>query len=84
MADLNKPMKFIALATMTTNLEYKGEVTLQSLIEDGYLDASDVNDSKEVRGALNQYSKDLGGELFTKPEGSTSDWATYDANFLEE
>jgi len=81
--DLNAPVSFLAKATMTTYLEYKGEVTLQELIEGDYLESSAASDDKAVQEAINQYSQDLDGGVFVKSEKLAGDWALNSSHVLK-
>ncbi|USD59035.1 hypothetical protein J4N45_10885 [Vibrio sp. SCSIO 43140] len=83
MCDLNKPMSFVAKAVMTTELEYKGSVTLQDLIEMDYLEEGDVQNQEAVNRALYLYSKDLDGGYFVEREGMNSEgWHLDNASFV--
>ncbi|MEZ8028352.1 hypothetical protein [Enterovibrio norvegicus] len=82
--DLDKPMPFFAKVVMTTDLEYKGHVTLQELIDGDYLEDTEAGDEEAVLGALRQYSKNLGGEKFVKRKGSSGSWTMDDAGFIDK
>jgi hypothetical protein len=82
--NLNKPMPFIARATMTTDLEYTGHVTLQRLIDSNYLRQSEIGDEKAILAALHQYSKDLDGGEFVESEGSSGSWSIEGVDFVDQ
>ncbi|ELP6118950.1 hypothetical protein QTV43_000063 [Vibrio vulnificus] len=82
--DLNAPVSFVAKATMTTYLEYKGNVTLQELIEGGYLESSTASDDKAVQEAINQYSQNLDGGEFVKSPKHDGDWSLDSVQVLEK
>lgn len=81
---LNKPMSFIAIATMTTEVEYIGHVTLQELIDGHYLDSANISDEKFIFAALRKYSKDLDGGDFVEREGGLGSWNVDIVSFLDK
>ncbi|BCL74134.1 hypothetical protein TUMSATVNIG1_61180 (plasmid) [Vibrio nigripulchritudo] len=73
--NLSKKIPFVAKATMTTALEYRGEVTLQDLVDNNYLEVSKTDDQKAVLDALYQFSKSLDGGLFVEPSHYSGSWS---------
>lgn len=83
MRDLNEPMSFVAKAVMSTELEYKGSVTLRELIEMDYLIEGDVQNQDAINKALNLYAKDLDGGCFVERKGMFSGgWDVDSASFV--
>ncbi|MFM2668711.1 hypothetical protein AAFX24_28610 [Vibrio mediterranei] len=81
--DLNEPRSFIAKATMTTELEYKGEVTLLTLIHNDLLNERDAENEDAIQSALTNYSKYLDGGEFVEKEGFSGSWDINDVRFTD-
>ncbi|MEZ9701572.1 hypothetical protein AB4455_06465 [Vibrio sp. 10N.261.46.E12] len=71
----------VVKATMTSDLEYKGTVTIQDLIEQHYLDESEVNNNDSIESAIKNYSKDLDGGEFIEKEGYSGSWTIDSVDF---
>lgn len=69
-----KAIPLVVKATMTTELEYKGTVTIQDLIEEQYLTESEATNKESVERAINRYSKFLDGGEFIEREGNSGSW----------
>ncbi|NOH31559.1 hypothetical protein [Vibrio mediterranei] len=82
--DLNKPRSFIVKATMTTELECKGEVTLLTLIDHKLLNERDVENEGAIQSALTNYSKYLDGGEFVEKEGFSGSWDIDDVRFYTD
>ena len=76
-----KAIPLVVKATMTTEIEYKGTVTIQDLIEQHYLDESEVNNNDSIESAIKNYSKDLDGGEFIEKEGYTGSWTIDSIDF---
>lgn len=82
--NLNESLPIRVKATMETELEYTGVVTLQELIDNGHLSESEVDDQSCIDDALNRYAKELDGGEFVEREGLSGYWTIDSAQFVNE
>ncbi|CAH6938167.1 conserved hypothetical protein [Vibrio chagasii] len=69
-----RAIPLVVKATMTTELEYKGTVTIQDLIEEQYLNENEATNKESVERAINRYSRFLDGGEFIEREGNSGSW----------
>ena len=81
--NLNESLPIRVNATMQTELEYTGVITLQDLIESGHLSPSEADDQSCIYDALNRYAKELDGGEFVEREGLSGNWTIDSAQFVE-
>lgn len=82
--NLNKPLAIRVKATMITDLHYTGAISLQDLIDDGYLSESEVGDQTSIEVALYQYARQLDGGEFVEKEGISGGWTIDSAQFTQQ
>lgn len=78
--DLDKELPITVTVTSESFLTYNGKVSLNTLIDSGYLKADETTDQLSVQSALNQYAKSLDGGEFQSNDTAT--WEIDSAQFV--
>lgn len=77
--DLDKELPITVTVTSESFLTYNGKVSLNTLIDSGYLNADETTDQVSIQAALNQYAKSLDGGEFQSNDTAT--WEIDSAEF---